>query len=517
MDKYTLPVCSTVYSDRTEKAKVTDVSLPEYYPNIVKIIKTDGVVSSLYTDQRDNAVTLSGTANIRVTYVSDQNGYIKTASFPLDFEHTFDARFVRDENALYVYEPYAYVLAASSKPKGPRSIEIKSNIALGVTVCDDRDTELLSEDGAQDVELHPNTVRTAKRLRLPTASENLHDDITLESGMPAASEIADSYAMLRLDDIKTENGALVYNGTAAVKCTYRAENGDPSAEAEYVYLTKDVPIGGEVVDERVEEGMAAVGRLVLTDIECGCSFDPYGESRIINVNIGCDFVGEVFSESETEYFDDGYCPSYECDFKHSTYNCERIAGKIAETAYISEKLHSDRSSLVQISDTYMQLNVGGAEVADGVLFVNGKASVWISGLDERGEPDCLNTSFNLHTPLEGVRDVSPDKKYVVSADLSSCDASIQNGEIVIEAEADIRGVALEKFRIDAISSADVNYESPKEKCKSEYIIYYPDRNESLWDIAKKYEMPEDDIKSANGLKPESETTGDKKTVIIPCR
>ena len=76
------------------------------------------------------------------------------------------------------------------------------------------------------------------------------------------------------------------------------------------------------------------------------------------------------------------------------------------------------------------------------------------------------------------------------------------------------GAILEKKHIGAISDAESYYDRPKPVCRSEYIIYYPDRNETLWDIAKKYEIPKKKIAEANGFD-ESQSIN-RKTVLIPC-
>ena len=58
-------------------------------------------------------------------------------------------------------------------------------------------------------------------------------------------------------------------------------------------------------------------------------------------------------------------------------------------------------------------------------------------------------------------------------------------------------------------------DKPKPVCRAEYIVCYPEPHEDLWSIAKKYEMPREALRNANGLTGDALPQG-KRTVVIPC-
>ena len=515
MDKYNLPVCSAVFSDRAELPKTFEAALPDYCPGIMRIVKTDALFSETNASLESPYVVLRGKANVRVLYIAEGQGFLKSVSFPFDFEHTFDAAKMPEICAEAVIEAQAGALAVSAKPKGTRSMEIKLGLALNVNVYDCAQLPLLSPDSAADAELHAGFATAAVHIKLSAAPERLHEDITLEGGMAAIADIADSSAMLLLQELRAEDGALKFSGNAVFKCTYRAESAGDSSAAEYVYLTKEIPFEGEIADERLKRGMTVTGRILPADIETGSSFDPYGESRVIHVSIGYRMQCDAFDESEVGYFDDGYCAAYECDFEKNTYAYERLGGTVKDNAHMEERLHTDRSNLVEITDTSMALGAVSAEVSDGKLYANGKAGVWVLGSDEKGEPTCLQTVLALHLPIESVHDAASDRHYLINTQISSCSATLRDGEILLTADAATEGVMLEKCRLNAIDRADIHYDSPKPLCQAEYIVYYPERGETVWSIAKKYEIPQKKLREANNLTG-ADTTGDRRTIVIPC-
>ena len=103
---------------------------------------------------------------------------------------------------------------------------------------------------------------------------------------------------------------------------------------------------------------------------------------------------------------------------------------------------------------------------------------------------------------------------LLNTQVASCFATLRDGQILLDADAETDGIILEKCRVDAIVGADIHYDSPKPQCKSEYIICYPSGSETLWDISKKYEISREELKKANNL--ESENISGRKTIIIPC-
>lgn len=519
MDKYTLPRCSVLFSDRIELPKTFDAALPEYCPGIQKIVKSHAAVTEVSAEAEAGAVTVNGKAVVHVTYLSDQNGYLKTVVFPFDFEHTFDAAKAQASDGSPEASAEAYAVAVGVKPKGPRNMEIKTNLALCATLFDCGETALLTPESVSDAELHACTTTAAIHVKLTDSPEPLTEDITLDAGLAPIAEITDSTVKLFLNDIRTEEGMLKYGGTAVFRCTYRAESAPDATAADYVYLTKEIPVNGEIADGRLQSGMTVTGRILPAQTEAGSSFDPYGESRVINATVGYTVCFDAFDETEIEYFDDGYCAAYECDFETGSHSFERLCGTVKDAVRIEEKLHADRSQLVNVTDADMTLHISGAEVADGRLFAVGKAGVLISGSDEKGEPECMQTTFAVHLPIESVHDALPENRYLMNTRITACSAVLRDGEILLTADAETDGVILEKCRISAIDRAEVHYDAPKPLCKAEYIIYYPDAGETLWQIAKKYEIPAEALCSANGIGGGMDgcVGNERKTIVIPCQ
>ena len=509
-----LPVCSAVFSDKAEVSKVYDAFLPEYCTGIQKIIKTRADTYADSASLSDGLITVTIKTNIYMTYISDNQGYVKTVCFPYEFEHVFDASRVSLSDTSPMLEAKANCISAVAKPKGARSAEIKLLVSVSTGIYECFEAELFSSGKSTDVELKMCKTPITSRLMLAEKKDPVHEDIVIDASMPEIAEITDYSCKLLTNNIKINDGSLKYEGKMMFECTYRAESEHPDDSAKYIQFSKEIPFESEIANELIKPECFASGELVQTECEVSSSFDPYGESRIINVSAGYEAVFDVFEEKIVDYADDGYCYAYRCEFKKNSYSYDELCSKINTSKQIEEKVSLNSTALSDINNADMTLILSGTEYFENMLYAYGKAGVTISGIDDKGDVCCIQSTINVKIPVAELNG-DTDKKYLLCAQVEDCSATLSGGEIILRANIRINGVVLCKKNITAISDADISYDFPKPICHSEYIIYYPEKNEKLWDIAKKYEISLDILKEANDIK--SETVSDKKTIIVPCR
>ncbi len=509
-----LPVCNAVFSDKAEISRNYEAFLPEYCPGIQKIIKTTAEVFAEEANLSDGLITVKMKSNICITYISDTNGLVKTVCFPYETEHSFDASRVALSDASPILEAKACCVTAIPKQKGARSAEIKMVIFVSVSLFECYETELYSGTSDADVELRMCQTPVTSRTMIAEKKEPIQHDIVLDSTMPQIAEIINYSCYLLTESTEIQGNTLKYNGKMLFKCTYRGESENSGENAEYIYFTKEIPFNGEIENDSINTDCLAVGKLIKTECEAGSSFDPYGESRIINVSAEYEAAYDIFTEKIVEYSDDGYCAAYECNLKKNQYFCDELCSKISADKQIREKISLDGKTLLNISDCDIKLCISGTEYADNTVFAIGKAGVFVSGSDDKNEMCCIQSVINVRIPVEESLEGS-DRKHILALQLKDCSATLSGGEINVVANVHIEGVGLCKKSITAISDAEISYDFPKPLCRSQYIVYYPEKDEKLWDIAKKYEIPLNQLAEANDIKEDS--VKDKKTIIIPCR
>lgn len=514
MEPYTLPLCNPLFSDKADLPQEFEITLPEYLPGIGKIVRADADTYALSSSLADGSLTVTGKYSVRLLYNDEKSGYLKCAVFPRDFSYTFDASAIPAPLGTPTIEENACILSVSVKPKGPRAVGISLGLALKVTVYDCGETKLLSPDNAE-VELHAENTTCAVRKLLKSDSIDLQEDITLDGSMAPIADIADYTADFRLDDITCGDEVVRYRGNVLFKCAYRAENSTENTDAEYVYLTKELPFDGEIPCPDAQHGMNVIGRICPEEMQVSSSFDAYGENRVIHASLGCKIWADLFDEVPVTYFDDGFCSAYECDFEKSVYTYDTVEQTVKEHTRFEQSLRADREGFTEIADAGIRLDALTPEIIDGKPVMSGRGVVWVTGANKKAETVGTSLPVNVRLPLDSLRDASPEKRYVINAEIRDCRAVLRDGEIVFSCEVALNGVCLGREKITAIHETDVHYDKPKPICRAEYIVCYPEPQENLWSIAKKYEIPREALRNANGLTGDALPQG-KRTVVIPC-
>ncbi len=514
MDKFSLPACSAIFRSRTEYKDTCDFSLPDFAQSSSRILGADGFSFVSDVILQDGFLKFTVNTNVKIAYISEQNGYIKSVSYPFSKEKSVETKGITEENALpFVSAVCTFV---SAKQKNPRSFEI----TVGNSVC----AEIYAKDGVSlfnpeeisDALLHSEKILPSEHEVFFDFPESLSFEFTVDENMPPVAEIADNSLNLCTQSALVSNEMLKYRAKAVFNCVYREQNQNDSKDAvNYVYFSKEFPVEGSVEAPGIPDNSAVLAKMFLLEYDCGPSFDPYGESRIINVNMKYSASFDVFFSVEKEYVDDGYSPLYDCEIKSAPYFYEKLFGVFDEKCAINGSIHYDSVPLVNINSVHARILSSGTETSEDKLLFTGKLFVSASGVDEKGDVRYVSGSVPIRTQIQSAELPSSDRKILTECELLFCDAILKNGEISVNAEANVKGVILEKDKINAISDFSVNYDAPKPQRRNEYVLYYPDPDDTLWEIGKKYEVPVSVIKSENSI--ENESIKGKKVIRIPLK
>lgn len=521
MEKYIVPSETVLFKDRAEISKTYDVSLPDYCQSIRRVVDVSGIpkidkVSANFNDRPGSSlIEVYGSIPAQVKYISEQNGHLKCTPFTLSFDFAFDASHIPDYSDSYI-DSSVFLMSASARPKGPRNLEIKLTVVMGITVYGLSETKLVNPEDFPDAELRMEKTLLSKHIKLSDKTKTVEESIVLDASLPSAAEILDCNISIVSGNAKAVDGKIKYDGKAVAGISYRADSSSESESAEYIYLTKDILFDGEMESQEIPENSDVLIKIIPTHAEAASTFDPYGENRIINLDFNYCVDADVFENRECVYFDDGYCPGYECDFEHEKYSYEKLLGKVDDVCFIEKSLPADASRLTQSVSARASFYVTGSEVREGKLFASGKMCISVNGTNEKSEPDAMQNVLSVHFPIESVLNANPEQKFILNCEVLSAECEIRDGELKTSICIGTKGVILERGSFHAIRDAHIHYDSPKPLCRSEYIIYFPDKDESVWEIAKRYEIPESLLLKENGLA-ENTKTVTSKTFLIPCR
>ena len=145
MEKYILPERNVLFSDKSELDTTLSVTLDEYCPNVVRVLRCD--MFCVLEDQAlsENGVEYSGKNLFRVIYVSDYNDSIRGVNFEENFSGII--RTGNDVNEAENAEICVCVkpVTASAKILSARQLELKARTLVSTEISQNTERELFGK------------------------------------------------------------------------------------------------------------------------------------------------------------------------------------------------------------------------------------------------------------------------------------------------------------------------------------------------------------------------------------
>ena len=318
MENYTVMSTEQRFSDRAEKDVEVTLTLPDYLPNCVKIIRCDAKPVITEKNLRDGNLTVCGKLNMRLLYISDYNDKPKCFSDSRDFSHDFIPKTdLSDENTVIGTE--VSLISCPCKMLSARQLQCTPRISLNVFAnCAETHKLYDPSDGKNDG-VCAKTEQTAvcEKSYIEPVSDTLQTQINLENGEPNISEILCTDAEPVITSATCRDGAADYSGYTDIHCIYEAEQSDEEqTEPAYFAVKRRVEFSGSVDMPGITPDSKAVlvPEVFMTD--SGISYDPYGENRIITLNVQYIVSGSLYNCGITEICTDAFGTKYKCDAKY---------------------------------------------------------------------------------------------------------------------------------------------------------------------------------------------------------
>lgn len=498
MENYTVMSTEQRFSDRAEKDVEVTLTLPDYLPNCVKIIRCDAKPVITEKNLRDGNLTVCGKLNMRLLYISDYNDKPKCFSDSRDFSHDFIPKTdLSGENTVIGAE--VSLISCPCKMLSARQLQCTPRISVNVFAnCAETHKLYDPSDGKNDG-VCAKTEQTAicEKSYIEPVSDTLQTQINLENGEPNISEILCTDAEPVITSATCREGAADYSGYADIHCIYEAEQSDEEqTEPVYFAVKRRVEFSGSVDMPGITPDSKAVlvPEVFMTD--SGISYDPYGENRIITVNVQYIVSGSLYNCGITEICTDAFGTKYKCDAKYGVQTIEKLTEFINTSAKVNEKIHADLRQFREITDSTATCKVTGIENSESKVFANIKANVTLFGTAENGSLSSADYSFGCKVPIDNAKPY-PDSRFEVDAHMDSADFTAENGVLTCNASISLVGAQTQREKVGAVESCEVDKDTNISGGKAQIIVYYPDKDETLWEIAKTYAVDPEQLQNDN--------------------
>lgn len=510
-----LPVYEKVMTEKAEKNVSVEAVLPEYLPNMARIVRVSVLPTLRETTVSENDVCVEGRVVFGVVYVCERGEKLKCAVFTGDFSQTFPCRSIAETLG---EDGFVDCTLCASEEKAvlysPRKAGLSCKLFIDLEATALRQNEVLSAKETEDVKKLTRDVPALCVRRLEKTQILLSEEIRLENGMSDAREVVFADGALCTENAYVRDGRCFYEGSVLVSCLYLS---DAEGDAEYVSFSKKLPFTAQTAADGVPDDAFLLPCAALTSLSVEVLQDSYGENRVLSVSLDGTIRGKACFSVPATVCEDAFCLRHgsACEVRETPVDL--LAAHFSETARVTETVRAPIGDMTDVVASSASGSLSSCEVADGRLVLHGRANVTLCGMTASGTLDSCSFSFPFaYSFPQTLPDAGDDGQLRFDACLSvcSCRCAIENGEVRCDLEIAATAAVFAREKIPAVTALDVDEASESTRDKSEYILYYPEPEESLWSICKHFLVSPDDLCAANGLE-SADAPRKKRALVIP--
>ena len=297
-----------------------DFILPDSYPDLRTLLvkSADFELQEAYPE--NGKLPVEGTAFVQVLFSDDEN-LLHRVVFDLPF--AFDCTLPECRGTLRkIVRPSLKNL--SVKVLNPRKLAVKLSVDPGLALWDELPLSLADPYVLSHAQIRKETVRTMEICAFGENALSFSEDVSVENDLPPVDEIA--YAALTpvITECRYEGGKLNVRANAEAQILYEADG-------KHVLLNKKIPFTASVDAEGLDPDAE-----LFADVRIGrCTFTPSedetGDCRVIEADFSCGITVVCRINAENTGISDLYVPGMPSETESETVRCHYMERPAAFT------------------------------------------------------------------------------------------------------------------------------------------------------------------------------------------
>ncbi|MFL7797620.1 DUF3794 domain-containing protein [Clostridium chauvoei] len=488
------------------------------HPDMKEVLGVEGKASITNKEVLGDKVMVEGQLNYTVFYLpkdevtSDApSNKIHSVEFTEKFANYLDLD--NDEHRV-LCEVECEIEHIEASWMNERKVGIDGLLALKWELYRSGEFEYVKDiEGKEDIQILKkeetiNSVKGQKDLELIGKSMM---KVTMDK--PEIEEVLKCSMNLHKKEIKVGEDRIYVGCYCKIDVLYKGkENKELVTLQDDVYLFKEEELVG------IGSDMISTLGLEVKNSECTIAADDLGESRVVNIEFQIKGKVKVYSKEKIELLKDAYSPSMNVELSKVNNELGIIQGTNSTEVMVKDNIYvkDEKVKIEQIICTSGNASILEKIVEDDRVRVEGviKAIVLYKSTDEEVCYGIASGEMPFSTSIE-FKGAKEGMDVIAKASLENIDASIEANTIAIRATVAVSAKVCYKINKEWVTDIIEGPEEKKEK-KASVTIYVVGKEDTLWNLAKKYCTTIDELMKLNDLESQEDLkVGDR--IIIPGR
>ncbi len=479
----------------------SDVIVPDIKPDILKILQVDSEVAINRKEVQNDKVFVAGIVRLNILYTPDNGitGSLKSISAQQEFNHTMDVSGAMPGMELFIdAEPDP----AEYTPVNSRKLNVRCKISLSARLV--RTTELdiaTGVDEALAIETKCKNINIYNPCIDATRDIIVRERPEVPTGKSAICEILKVSAKPYAIELKILDGKAAIKGELKVCTLYCGDDENTAPEV----MEHTLPFGEVLEIDGLREGMEGDADYALKDLYFEVCQDSDGDKKILSIEAAIEAEVRAFDVIECSAVEDAYSLSHPVELKKSHYSFEQLVASRNNQATIKEPVSVPDylPEVYRLCDCSAVPSIENITADNDEVTVSGCISCSFLYLSEdSASPACCFSHILPFTQHFDVPGATRNSVCEAKAETEHISCTISSGRCL-----EVRAIVLTSIKVveptsvELVSEVVCDEEATFPKMPS-ISVYFVQKGDSLWSIAKKYRTSPNAILEANGNSPD---------------
>lgn len=502
--KDNISVYETSFQGSAEHAVDCDVTLPEYLPDIVRILRCTAVPGIQSHQVTGDRISAECDCLIRVLYVCEE-GKIRCFEQTLHFSKQIEIKNAENVSDIFVGAKTEYV---NYRVSGQRRFEVHGAVSIFARGNGKKRYEILSGMEGAGVTSLNETDEICDLVSLTEKIFTVSETCETGSASGAVGAVIASHASAVIDEIKVVSNKLFIKGELTVRtvCTEEGSCGVMSFD-NVINLNQIIEAPEISEDCEIEAG------LTVLSLDVRSRFDSAGNKNLLDVSSSLNVSAYGYKTRSITSVRDAYSTKYETKLTRTGIYINSLLEKLDDTFLCRGEADLSTTGMTKILNFTCSNITAGFSVREDSVAVCGEVTADILYEDAKGEPSFAQRQI----PYEYKKSLSAENTILTCRPSCAVTASSfvlsENNRLDARIEINVRGFIFRESERSVITDISVDDSKMKSIKTASLTVYFADGGESLWDIAEKYNTTVEAIMRDNRIA--GSTVTEKCRLLIP--
>ena len=478
-----------------EQAVDVDISLPDYCPDIEKILCCTLIPEVNLTNISGDRLNIEGGSCVRVLYL-DSDQRIRKYEYRVPFSESLPLKGENADCAVYVDAKPEYL---NCRALSPRKLSLHGAFSLCVRIAVKDDLPYYAYDDGDELQTKRDTLPVSSLCGLCSESFSVQEDISV-SGKSDIGALLSHRLTARITDMKAIRNKIMLSAELKLELMYLSGIEKPELEC----MSYSVPISRVADCEGVDENAVIDGELSVMSGDVRLSDDALDGSSMLTLDARLCFNAVCFASSEIEVLSDAFSTDREALVQTEPFFCDSgiVCRSFTDVTKATVGLEEE---IGKVCDVHCEKLTASYTAAEEGVMIRAKMTVGIFFENQENELRYVerDAEFSYQPDIQDATEVLRLRAAVESLSYRLKDSR----QLELRAEMCYRMTLCRRINCAAVTGVSADDDAPAKEPDSTLILYYADSGDQVWDIAKRFCSRPADILAENDLETESIETG----------